>query len=180
MLSIKVPDWDEWDESSQTFTRKKGPLLKLEHSLISISKWEAVTHKAYFNSEKTDAEVLFYISCMTIGPEPTVEELSHLGVKELDVIGNYINDAHTATTFREEPGSRSPSKKKITSEEIYYWMISAGIPFECEKWHIERLLTLIRVVNEKNKPKKKIPRKAALAQQAKLNAQRRARLGTTG
>lgn len=180
MLSIKVPDWDEWDEKTESFVAHKGPKLKLEHSLISISKWEAVTHKAYFNSEKTDAEVLFYISCMTVGSEPTIEELSHLGVKELDIIGNYIKDIHTATTFREEPGSRSPSKKKITSEEIYYWMISAGIPFECEKWHIERLLTLIRVVNEKNKPKKKIPRKAALAQQAKLNAQRRARLGTTG
>lgn len=180
MLSIKVPDWDEWDEKTESFVAHKGPKLKLEHSLISISKWEAVTHKAYFNSEKTDAEVLFYISCMVIGPEPTVEELSHLGAMEFGIIGKYINDIHTATTFREEPGSRSPNKKKLTSEEIYYWMISAGIPFECEKWHIERLLTLIRVVSEKNKPKKKIPRRAALAQQAKLNAQRKARLGTTG
>lgn len=99
---------------------------------------------------------------------------------ELNKIGEYINDTHTATWFREDENKKSPSKKVITSEIIYYWMIKAGVPFECQKWHIERLLTLIRVINEKEKPPKKIPRKAAMAQQAKLNAQRKARLGTTG
>lgn len=180
MLPIKVPDWDEWDEQTETFVSHKGPHLKLEHSLISISKWEGITHKPYFNSDKTDSEMLMYIACMVINAEPTLEELSHLGVAELNKIGAYINDKHTATWFREDENKKPPSTKVITSELIYYWMIKAGVPFACEKWHIERLLTLIRVINEKEKPPKKIPRRTALAQQAKLNAQRKARLGTTG
>lgn len=181
MLPIKVPDWDEWDEKSEMFVRHKGPLLKLEHSLISISRWEAITHKPFLNNkDRTDQDMLIYIRCMAMEKEPSYEELMHLRADDFERIGKYIDDSQTATWFREEPGRKSPSRRIITSELIYYWMIKAGVPFECQKWHINRLMTLIRVVNEEEKPKKKMPRKAMLAQRAKLNAERRARLGTTG
>lgn len=181
MLPIKIPDWDEWDEAQELFVTKKGPTIRLEHSLISISKWEEVYHKPFLNSKKTSEEMLFYISCMCIDAPPPLSVLAHLTKDDYDKIGDYIEDPHTATWFREEEGKGAgPDRQVITSELIYYWMIESNIPFECKKWHIKRLLTLIRVVNEKRKPKKQMPRKEALSQRARLNAQRKAKLHTTG
>lgn len=180
MLEITVPDWGEWDESKEEFINHKGATLQLEHSLISISKWEATHKKPFLGSdEKKPYEQLDYIRCMTLTRNVDPEIFRHLSAEQIKRIWDYVNTPQTATTFREDEG-KGHVQKTITSEVIYYQLFSCGIDLECQKWHLSRLLTLIRVFGEKNQNPKKMPKKAQYAQQARLNAERRKRLGTTG
>lgn len=185
MLPINV-EWDEWDEEKNEFVHHNGGTLRLEHSLISVSKWEALTHKPFYNNgdkskEKTEMDILKYVQCMCVDKEPDLKLISHISKEQFDQIHKYIADSHTATWFTEKPGSKgSVGRKALTSEVIYWEMIQFGIPFECQKWHLERLLTLIRVCQEKSGDPQKMPRTAQLQQQAKLNAARKAKLGTKG
>lgn len=179
MLTIHIPARDLWDERKQEFVPVKGCTLKLEHSLLSISKWESKFHKPFLGKENlTIEETLEYIKCMTI--DQNIDPHAYLCITDsnLEEIINYINDPMTATWFAEKKSK--PSREVVTSEVIYSWMIFAGIPLECQKWHVNRLLTLIRVVNEKSKPPKKMGKKEAIAQQRALNEQRRKQLGTKG
>ena len=187
MLPIAIK-WDEWDEDKAEFVPRNGGKIRLEHSLISISKWESLTHKPFFDNgqdkkkAKTELEMLQYVQCMCIDEPPDISIISHMTTEQFNQVHDYIADKHTATWFRETPGSsKSPYNRRVmTSEVIYAEMIKYGIPFECQKWHVERLLTLIRVCQENNKDPQKMPRTAQMQQQAKLNAARRAKLGTTG
>lgn len=186
MLPITI-EWEEWDETKNEFVQHNEGTYRLEHSLISISKWESLTHKPFFNGdpskEKTEADVQLYIQCMAMDKEPPLSAISHMTKSQFDKIIEYINDKHTATWFRDtrpEGAPLRPQRKTLTSEVIYWEMIQFNIPFECQKWHVERLLTLIRVCQEKQQKPSKIPGKAQLSQQAKLNAARKAKLGTTG
>lgn len=181
MLSINIDQVELFNEQTNEFFYLKPIVLKLEHSLISISKWEAKWHKPFADSQKTDAEMRDYIRCMTLNGDLHPAYYSKLSREDIIEIENYINDEMTATTFHiyGQQKSRVPSKKRITSELIYYWMITLNIPFECEKWHLNRLLTLIRVCNVENSPKK-MSKKDIYAYNRAVNAANRKKFNSKG
>lgn len=182
MLRITVPACEFYDESKEEFVETKEQTLIMEHSLISISKWEAKWKKPYLSREKkTTEEVFDYLRCMTITPT-NVDPLVYRSFTEenLKDVVDYIDDPMTATTIN-EAGLRNPRREIITSEIIYYWMIAQNIPTEYEKWHLNRLLTLIKVCSIKNNPKQnKMSKSAIMRQNRALNAARRAKYGTKG
>lgn len=172
MLTLYIEESEVYIESTSEFVTIKPSKLILEHSLLSISKWEAKWKKSYLHEvKKTKEEFIDYIKCMTIG---NVDDAVYAGLSDdnINTVMNYINDPMTATTFADK-GKKS--REIITSEIIYYWMIEFGIPFECEKWHINRLLTLITVCSIKSSDPKKMPMKDAMKQQRMLNSQRQKR-----
>lgn len=181
MLHITVPAREYFDEDTQEFFETKAQTIIMEHSLISISKWEAKWKKPYFSEDKTDEEVLDYLRCMTVTPQNIDPNIYKALTKEnVDEITDYINDPMTATTITDNQ-NHSGRKQVITSELIYYWMIAQNIPIEFEKWHINRLLTLIRVCSIKNDPNpKKMNRSAVAKQNRAINAARRAKYKTKG
>lgn len=173
MLTIRIPAVDFWDESKEEFVSTKEQTLRLEHSLVSISKWESKWHKPFLSKkEKTIEEILDYIRCMTITQNINPDVYGRLTNDNIARINDYIDDSMTATWFSDEKRPKA-SGKVITSEVIYYWMVTLNIPFECQKWHLNRLLTLIRVCNEENKTPKKLSRSEILRRNAALNAARR-------
>lgn len=180
MLRITVPASNElWDEKNQMFVTAKEQTLQLEHSLVSLSKWESKWCKAFFNSDKTPEELVDYIKCMTLTQNVPPEVYERLTAENIREINDYIEAPMTATYFSKEQRV-GHSREVITAELIYYWMIALNIPFECQKWHINRLLTLIRVCNIKNQPAKKMSRRDILSRNAQLNAARRTKLNTKG
>ncbi len=179
MLNISVPMVEAFDDDKQEFIVAEAFDLSFEHSLASLSKWEGFWHKPFLsNEEKTAEETNWYIKAMITTPDVPPEVFSRLSNHQIHQINEYIGEKMTATWFREEKGR--PNREIITAEIIYYWMISLNIPFECQHWHLNRLLTLIRVCNQKNAPAKKMTPRQAAEQQRNLNAQRKARLGTRG
>jgi hypothetical protein len=185
MLTITVPPTELFNDETQKFIYvKEETTLVLEHSLVSLSKWEQTWEKPFLGKEdRTLDETIDYVRCMTLSPENPPEEVYRaIPNKTLNEIGEYINKKMTATWFNEIPGQKKPqSGEVITAEIIYYWLIALQIDFQVQNWHLNRLLTLIRVVNIKNDPKKKMmPKRDAAAQQRLLNEQRRARFNTKG
>lgn len=181
MLHIIVPAREYFDENAQEFFEIKEQTLMMEHSLISISKWESKWKKPYFSEDKTDEEVLDYLRCMTVTPQKVNPIVYRSLTKEnIDQITDYINDPMTATTIQDHQ-TTGGRKQVVTSELIYYWMIAQNIPIEFEKWHINRLLTLIRVCSIKNDPNpKKMSRSSIAKQNRAINAARRAKYRTKG
>jgi len=180
MLQITIPAVELWDERKQEFITTKEQTLQLEHSLVSLSKWESKWCKPFLSKqEKTFEETLDYIKCMTITPNVDPEVYNYLTNENIEEINNYINAPMTATYFSDDKTVK-PSREQITAELIYYWMIALNIPFECQNWHLNRLLTLIKVCNIKNQPPKKISKKEIMRRNAALNAARRKRLNTKG
>lgn len=179
MLQIKIQGTEYWDEKKEMFVEgSKDIVLQLEHSLVSISKWESKWRKPFlYQDNKTTEEVIDYIKCMTITQNVKDEVYDRLTTNNINEINDYIKSPMTATTFSD---SRGTSREIITSELIYYWMISNNIPMECQKWHINRLLTLIRVCNVKNAPSKKMSKREIASRYASLNAARRQKLNTKG
>lgn len=187
MLVVKVPAREQLDELNNEFVSTKATTLQLEHSLVSISKWEAKWHKPFFEEQKTAEQTLDYIRCMTITQNVDPNVYTCLTSENVKMIEEYINDPMTATWFSEQKQNgrqkSRPKRQKVTSELIYYWMIALNIPLECQKWHINRLITLIRVCNEENRvesDKIKRPTKSSLANRASLNAARRKKLHSRG
>lgn len=181
MLHITIPKGELFDETNGRFYETKETKLTLEHSLISLSKWEANWCTAYLSkSKKTAEQCLDYIKCMTL--TPNVDPLVYLAIPPsvLEQINSYVERPMTATTFTEAPGTAKHSNKPLTAEVIYYLMIAYNIPFECQKWHLNRLLTLIRVCEIKNKPQKKMSPSTILARNSELNKARRAAMNTKG
>lgn len=169
-----------WDESKEIFVETPPATLQLEHSLLSVSKWESKWKIPFLsNSEKTTEQTLDYIRCMTINRNVKPYVYSALSSADIGKILDYIADSHTATTIKRMGGKKGGGREIVTSELIYYWMILYGIPFECQKWNISRLLTLIEVCEAKQNPKK-MGRNEILRSNAQLNAARRAKLHTKG
>lgn len=180
MLNIIVPSVDLFDENSQEFITKPEFHLELEHSLVSLSKWESIYEKPFLDSEtKSTEEIVGYIKAMALTENPPEEIFSRLSQENLDAIDSYINAKMTATWFNEMDGAPR-NQEIITAELIYYWMIAFQIPFECERWHLNRLFTLIRICNIKQEKPKKMSRAAIAARNRQLNEQRKAQLNTSG
>lgn len=181
MLQIVVPLSNEgWDEETETFVEPKKQTLQLEHSLISLSKWESKWCKPFLSKgAKTDEEILDYIKFMTITPNVNPDAYLHLTLDNIKAINAYIDAPMTATTFADDKTGKH-SREIVTAELIYYWMIAMQIPFECQKWHLNRLLTLIKVCNVKNSPPKKMSKRETMRRNAALNAARRKQLNSKG
>ena len=180
MLQIVIPGRELWDESKQEFTNVKNQTLQLEHSLVSISKWEAKWHKPFITKdERTPEETLDYIKCMTLTQNVDPQVYSCLTKKDYETIRDYIDDPMTATTIN-EPKKGSGSREIITSELIYYWMIAYNIPPEYQKWHLNRLLTLVKICGIKNESPKKMSKRDVMSRNAALNAARRKQMNTKG
>ena len=180
MLRLKISSKELWDEQQQIFIEVPETEIQLEHSLVSLSKWESKWHKSFLKEQLNGSteEGLDYIRCMTITQNVNPNVYKYLSQDEINKISNYINDPMTATTFNEH--STSKSNESITSELIYYWMITYNIPSEYQKWHLNRLITLIRICQIKNAPSKKMSRNDVINKYAALNAARRKQLNSRG
>lgn len=180
MLTITIPEAEYYDELIEEFVYIDKRTLQLEHSLVSISKWESKWKKPFLSKIKmTTEEIYDYVRCMTITQNVDPKIYRYLTDENIDQVREYIEDPMTATWFGGNP--QKGNKKIITSEVIYYQMIALNIPFECQKWHLNRLLTLIRVCNEENKPPgKKTPLNELYAQRTALNEARKKQLNTKG
>lgn len=180
MIQLVVPDLEIYDEGKSVFIIQKGQILQVEHSLVSIAKWESKWNKPFLtNKPKTIEETLDYIRCMTITQNVLPYIYSHITNEIVNQVSKYIALPMTATWFTNE-NNKEPSKEIITSEIIYYWMITYNIPFECQKWHLNRLLTLIRVCSKKNEQPKKMSKSEIINRNRTLNNQRRQRINSEG
>lgn len=181
MLKLVIPMSPAgWDEVKEEFVEPKTITIRLEHSLVALSKWESIWHKPFFsNQDKTPEETISYIQCMTIDEDVDPEVYRHISKINEEEIFNYINNPMTATTFKEKLG-KGGRGNVITTEIIYWWMTQLNIPVEFERWHINRLLTLVRVCNEKNNPGKKMSAKEIASRNAAINAANRKRFNSKG
>lgn len=180
MLRIIVPGDEFYNEETETFETVGDVELLLEHSLISLSKWESKHQKPFLaNSSKTPEEILGYVECMITNEDYPKEIFGRFSQTNVDQIHNYIESKESATTFGMMPERRGHGET-ITSELIYYWMVAFKIPFECEHWHLNRLFALIRICNIKNAPPKKMGRHEIAARNREINAARRAQYNTRG
>lgn len=179
MLKIEIPAIEGYSDTDNTFINFKGIVLSLEHSLVSVSKWESKWCVPFLsNSEKSPLETLDYIKCMTI-TQNVDENVYHLLTQQhIEAIREYINAPMSATTI--SSSDRRGSREIVTSEIIYYWMIAMNIPFECQKWHLNRLLMLINVCSIKQEPPKKLRGRSLAKSNSALNAQRLAATRTRG
>lgn len=193
MITITIPAQparESWDPAREEFVYTEATReykLTLEHSLVSISKWESKWKRAFLKQDqKTPEETLDYIKCMTIEKNIPDKVYEYIPAEELKKITDYIEDPMTATHINQRPAKEQPGKKDVvTSELIYYWMIANEIPFECEQWHINRLMALIQVCSVKNAAmyggkKGGMSKRDLLKNNAAMNAARRAKLGSKG
>jgi hypothetical protein len=179
MLKLRIAAVEKYDEEKKEFIYSKEHTLQLEHSLVSLSKWESRWHKPFLTKEnKTREESIDYIRCMTLTQNVDPEAYDNITEENLREVHEYIAASLTATTFSDE--NKPPNRDIITSELIYCWMVSANIPFECQKWHLSRLFTLIRVCNVKGQPPKKRSGREIMSRNTALNAARRQKYNTKG
>lgn len=180
MLTITIPGIELYDEKESKFINLSSTVVTLEHSLLSLSKWEAKFEKPFLGpGEKSSSEILAYIECMLISPEEKSDCLDGLTEDNFTEINTYINSKQSATTFGDLPEHKKVSEI-ITSELIYFWMISFKVPFSCETWNLNRLFSLIRICNIKQSKPKRISTREQAQKRAELNAKRKAALNTTG
>lgn len=180
MLSLTIPSIQLWDEKDNVFRTSPEYKIQLEHSLVSLSKWESKWKKPFLTtSDKTTEETIDYIRCMTITQNVDPMLYSFIRKKELDAVSAYIDDPMTATTFSQSK-KKASNKEVFTAEVIYYWLVTFQINWDAQKWHLNRLITLINVCSIKNQPKNKMGRKEAAQSQREMNAARKAKLNTSG
>lgn len=183
MLTVTIPANEVFNSETNEFIKVKETTLQLEHSLISLKKWEQKWHKPFLmKKDKTIEETIDYIRCMTINPGVDQEIYNYIPGRIIKQITEYIEDPMTATWFSDtgKIGAQKKQEEVVTAEIIYYWMISLNIPVEFQKWHLNTLLTLIRVISVKNTPKEKMDKATWAKQRAALNASRKAKLHTNG
>lgn len=180
MLTIEVPDKEVFNEATSEFIPVKGFSLRLEHSLYAIAKWESKWKKPFMGTnpkdQKTPEEMADYVRCMN--EDDTISIVpSQLTTEQWNAISDYMNDTMTATWFNDKA---KPSREIVTAEVVYYWMTALNIPFECQYWHYNRLMTLIHVCSIKSQPPKKMPKGETMRRNSALNAARRKAHGTKG
>lgn len=181
MLKITIPSTEQWDEEREMFISTKSTELCLEHSLVSVSKWESKWHKPFIGNESiTHEQLVDYVRCMTLTQNVNPEVYYAISEAQLFEINEYIKDPHTATWFAEDYSKKKTNREVITAEIIYYWMIGLQIPFECQKWHLNKLLTLIRVCNEKNQPDNKMSQSEIMRRNREINEARRRAMNSRG
>lgn len=179
MLTLVVAAREFYDDQKETFVNVQEQTICLEHSLISLRRWEANWQKPYLSkTPKTKMETLDYIRCMSINKEISLETVMSLSDDQLKKIHQYIEAPMTATTFSKDDAP--PSRQIMTAELIYWQMIANQIPFECEKWHLNRLFTLIRVCGIKNQKPKKMGKQETMNRNRQLNQARRAQMNSKG
>lgn len=182
MLRIIIEGDESYNEETNTFETVNDVVIDMEHSLISLSKWESKYQKPFLVAgAKTSEEIFGYLKAMVVTPDVDPDVLYRCTSKHILQIQEYIDSPQSATTFGMMPERRGPSEV-ITSELIYFWMVTFNIPLECERWHLNRLFSLIRICNIKNADPKqrKMSRQELVMRNRDLNARRRAELGTTG
>lgn len=182
MIRITVMAPEEWDEKNEEFIKGKSWDLKLEHSLISISKWESKWHKSFIRTKKmTDEETIDYIKCMVLTPNVDPEVYQYINDEHVREIRAYIDNPMSATNILETTNGKR-SNDVITSDLIYCWMVLLNIPFECQKWHLNRLITLITLCNIKSQSpnKNRMSKSEILSRNAAINARNRARFNSKG
>lgn len=181
MLKITIPDIDCWDEKNEEFVYVKGQTLQLEHSLMSLKKWEQKWCKPFLSKTRmTPEETRDYIRCMTLTQNVDPRIYDYMPSEYIEQINKYIDAPMTAAWFSDDQTKKKNRGEAVTAEIIYYWMLAHGIPFECQKWHLNSLLALIRVCNIKSAPPKKMSRKEAYDRQVALNMARRKKLNSKG
>jgi hypothetical protein len=180
MLRIIIEGDESYNEETNTFETIGDVVLDLEHSLISLSKWESKYQKPFLSpGDKTSEEIFGYLKAMIVTPDVDPDILYRCTQKNINLIQEYIDSSQSATTFGRMPERRGPGEV-ITSELIYYWIVSFNIPFDCQHWHLNRLFSLIRICNIKNSTGKKMSRNDLASRNRELNAKRRAELGSSG
>ncbi|QFG09126.1 hypothetical protein PBI_SPORTO_18 [Arthrobacter phage Sporto] len=183
MLVLTIPGEEFFDDEKQRFFTVNDITLEMEHSLVSLSKWEEKWEKPFLSDDKkTEEQVLHYFMCMMVTPNVPPEIFLKFTTDHYKQINDYIDAKMSATWFAEKMDTPKGPKRKeiITAEIIYYWMDTMAIPMEWESRHLGRLFTLIKVHNEKNQPEKKVDKKALMERNRRLNEERLAKLGTTG
>ena len=179
-INLVIDEEEYFNEATSEFEVVGGFEIELEHSLVSLSKWESEVKKPFLSKEdKTAKEILTYIQCMVISPIYPAGFAARLTQEHIDKVKAYIESSQSATTFGDMPKTRGPGET-ITTELIYYWMVAFNIPFECEVWHLSRLFSLIRICNIKNQKPKKMSRGEIAARNRRINEERRARYNTRG
>ena len=180
MLQITIPSTELYDERTNEIVYTKEQTLQLEHSLVSLSKWESKWCKPFLSDrEKTDDETLDYIKCMTLTQNVNPNIYKCLTAENIEAVKDYINAPMTAMVFYDDQ-SNTNSRKIITAERIYYWMFTLGIPFECRKWHLNRLLALIRFCSNENQPNKKLSQNELVERNRALNEERKKKFNSKG
>lgn len=180
MLRIIIQGEEHFNEETSTFETFDDVVLDLEHSLLSLSKWESKYQKPFLSTgDKSREEIFGYLKAMVVTPNVDPDVLNRCSPQNIDTIQEYIDSSQSATTFGMMPERRGPGEV-ITSELIYYWMVAFNIPFECETWHLNRLFSLIRICNIKNSKPKRMSRSELAQRNAEINARRKAELGTSG
>lgn len=183
MIHIEIPETESWDEKKEEFvTTNPAVSVSLEHSLLSVSKWESRYCIPFLSNsgEMTDEQTKYYLQCMLVDESQDPSVISRIPAKELRRISEYINFRATATTFPQRTSTAGHPHELITSELIYYWIVAFNIDFCVESWNLNRLLTLIRICTVKQEKPKPRSRAEMAAERSRLNAERKARLNTTG
>lgn len=179
MLEITVPENEIYNSTTNTFVTVPSCVITLEHSLISVAKWESKWRIPYLSAKKrTGRQELDYIRCMAVGPVKDKHVFEVLSAENISQIREYIDEPMTATTFTKS--ERPASKDVVTSEVLYCRMFANNIPMECQKWHLNRLLTLIRVCDASAGPRQKMTKRQTATRYAEQNALRRAKYNTRG
>ena len=181
MLQITIPAGEKWDNIKQEFVYCKESTLQLEHSLVSISKWESKWHKPFLsNDDKSDEEMLDYIRCMTITQNVNPLAYNFLTEGNIREINEYINNPMSAYSSKEDKKKGKHNSETVTAETIYWWIATLNIPLEAQKWHLNRLLALVGLFNQKNEPPKKMSNRERAELWSKVNAERKKKLNTRG
>ena len=182
MLSLLVPGGEFWNETTEEFIYGKPQTLSLEHSLVSLSKWESKWNKPFLTKQdRKRKETIDYIRCMTLTQNVDPGVYDRISAAQIAEVNRYMNLPMTAAVFNIRDKQKKPYTEFVTAETIYYWMILYGIPFDpCQKWHLNRLFALIRFCSIKNSPGKKMSQKEILSSNAEINAARRKKYRTTG
>lgn len=173
MFTIKIPPLEIFDDELEEFRQFGADEITFEHSLYTIARYEEATHKPYYDTRSDEDNLFSYMPYMAIKPPKDPSAFFRIPQDELAKLKSWMEDSHTATWFSKDDDN-SPEREIVTAELIYYWMTEYRIPFECERWHINRLMTLIQVCARKKSPPKQKSQAEIIREHRALNQKRRA------